>query len=307
MKILTHTQLEDEGFFFDSGFRGWISSHHTLLNTKGEPDSTDKHTLENLEILCSYMNQEVPNILTEIQGVRSIFPEVKKSCLEAKQHNFGVSVRYGDPQFMSAGGTLSSRVHFIYEVQQQVAKGIYDYINEIYLFGIGGRKIYGLLNYPTLFQPIAPLPTGENSSPLWSKKDVEQWYKDIDELYKTLQRQTFNHVTLETPTVLCISAQLDTYLGQKHTKKLLQQMVNETYPRLQFVTIDGLSISGIGESMLLIAKELHGKKTGEFVYSERLRTYPVIPGKEELTQKWSASTYGCVIHIPEAIAYMRGL
>lgn len=307
MKVLTHTQLEEEGFFFDSCFRGWISSQHTLINKKGEPDHTDKHTLKNLEILCSYMNSEVPTTLTTIQGVRSIFPEVKKSNPEDKQHSFGVSVRYGDPQFMSAGATLSSRIQFISEVQQQVAKKIYNYINEIYLIGIEGRKIYGLLNYPTLFQPVAPLPTGENASPHWSKKDIQQWYEDIVELYKTVQRQTFNHVTVETPTVLCISAHLDTLLGQRHTKKLLQQMVNETYPLLQFVTIDGLSISGIGESMLLIAKELYGKRIGEFVYSERLRTYPVVSGKVELTQKWSTSTYGCVIYIPEAIAYMRGL
>lgn len=335
---LTAQQAAVYGFIFP-GLREWI----TPENMPRIAQDSALVTMPNAAVpaeLAAYIDPRVIEILTAPRKAREVFHEVKKGDWTTPYAKFrademmGGTEAYSDHGQSRTSGVNSNwltRENYLYQTvisygdletevsatakinlaaaKQAAAARVIDVdANRFYLRGVAGKRIYGLLNDPSLAAPLAPLPTGANNSPLWQNKTTKQRYGDILALFQTLVAASQGHVDKDTSLKLVMSPQLAVDLAEATDFNVsVQDMLNKYFRSLTIITVPEMYDAGTGETMMMIANEVLGMPTGELGFSEKIRAHRVVADVSSMRQKWSSGTYGALIYLPFAIQQMRGM
>lgn len=222
---------------------------------------------------------------------------------------FQTVIKYGDLENAKAE---SAKIALASRKQVWASEVIARASNNFYLFGVAGKKTYGLLNDPNLNPTISPISIGGKST--WAEKLADNSatfaniaYNDITKLVNELSANNGGNIDPNTPMKLAISNTMMSYLLIPNSYGITaKQMLNNNYPNLEIVQLPQLSTEQ-GEQLYLTAPELMGVQTASNVYADKLVLGRLIPDLSSYKQKATSTTFGCIVRRPSLIARMSGL
>ena len=228
------------------------------------------------------------------------------------QYRFRTSIQYGDLEVEKAA---ARRVSLAAEYQESAAWNIAKTENMIYLHGVKGLKVYGLLNDPNLNAPINALPAQVNgaSKTLWTDKDKDpigvanHIANDVLALHQDLVSRNGGHIDNNSQFTLALSQKRRNFLNRANNYgNTVMNVIKETIPNLNIVTVPECSLQE-GERMYLICAQVMGQDAGYLAFSEKLRVSPVIQMPSYQFQTYTAGCWGAIITQPNLIAIMTGI
>jgi hypothetical protein len=294
--------------------------------------------------LTTYYDSNIIDILTQEWGARKLLGEARPGGLDDGVHDFikfrvnefsGYTVPYTD--FGSHGETntnyewlareqykyqtfiyygseeiqksAAAKIDLIADKQSAAAHVLDTQTNSIYLYGVEGREIYGFLNDPNLPGAIQPIDVSGGGAAVikWSAKTAIQIFNDIIELFTQLVSQSRGLIDQSTPLTLATSHEIAPQLAKTTEFNItVQEMLNKYFSSLTIVSIPELKGSGTGgvEQIYLYAPNVRGQVTGEFIYGEKFKAFPIKIDHSSFSQKVSGSSFGCLIRYPWAYAHM---
>lgn len=211
--------------------------------------------------------------------------------------------QYGEREIERAG---LAKLDWVSKLNIASVLVLNKYQNLSYFFGISGLQIYGLLNDPRLVTPITPA-TKAAGGVLWSAGTALEIYQDVLNTFTQLQTQSNGLVDMTDEMALALSPTLAVNLN-----KLSQYNVNvrkslaDNFPNMTIIHAPEYATTG-GQLMQMIVKSKEGQATAECVFTEKLRSHPVITAESSWRQKKSQGTAGAVIYRPFLIAQMLGM
>ena len=84
-------------------------------------------------------------------------------------------------------------------------------------------------------------------------------------------------------------------------------MLKKYVSRLDIGVLPELHSATAGETVLLVAPEVAGQKTGLLAFGEKIRAGRIVPDMSSFRQKYIGSTYGGIVLQPWAFASMTGM
>lgn len=221
------------------------------------------------------------------------------------QYVFQTSITYGD---MEVAMSSAAKVNLAAAKQRAAARVIDIDQNRFYLLGVAGREIYGILNDPNLPASIPAAATGTGGSTKWADKTTTQIYNDVLALFAQLTEQTRGLIDRDTPLKLCLSPEMSVRLGAATDFNVsVLDMLKKYFTRIDIVTVPELHSATAGETVLLIAPEVAGQKTGVLAFGEKIRAGRIVPDMSSFRQKYIGTTYGGIVLQPWAFASMTGM
>lgn len=235
---------------------------------------------------------------------------INPTWLTREQYRFQTTISYGELEIAVSG---MARVNLV-EAKQRAAANIIDVDeNRFYLLGVANRDIYGLLNEPNLPSAITP-GTAAGSAPAsteWADKTTKEIFDDIIKLYQSLLEAGEGNITMDSDLCLLMPPGLSAMLAKATDFNVsVQDMLNKYFSnnRLQVILIPELKDSDDGDNTIfMIARNILGTPTLEFAFSEKLRAGRVVPELSMFKQKFSSTTYGCILYRPFGVAQMTGV
>lgn len=334
----TFEQAAAFGFVFP-GARMWASRENMARIAQDAALITTPNTTVPAEFLA-YVDPMVIEILTAPRRAREIFSEEKKgdwttpyakwrmdeitgstqpysdyangttSGVNSEwqtrpQYVFQTSITYGD---LEVAMSSAVKVNLAASKQRAAARVIDIDQNRFYLLGVAGREIYGILNDPNLPASIPAGATGTGGSTKWADKTTTQIYNDILALFAQLTEQTQGLIDRDTPLKLCLSPEMSVRLGAATDFNVsVLDMLKKYFSRLDIVVLPELHSATAGETVLLVAPEVAGQKTGLLAFGEKIRAGRIVPDMSSFRQKYIGSTYGGIVLQPWAFASMTGM
>ena len=298
--------------------------------------------------LVTYIDPTVTEILFSAMNAGRLAPEVKKGDWSDKYMRFNVTeysgsvtpysdhgeniasdvniesperenfvfqtvIRYGD---LEEATVARQRLSLASEKQKAAATILAKAHNKFYLYGVAGKKTYGLLNDPNL--PVSASPNsitiGGNTYSTWADKAghdaanaSNHVYNDVLKLWNTLCANNGGNIDADSPIVLAVSNARASYLNALNTYGLsAAKMLKDNFPNIVIVQLPELS-TGAGEMMYMIVPELFASQTAELAYSEKMRLSRVVPEMSAFKQKAVGGTWGAIIKRPSLIQTMTGI
>ena len=209
-----------------------------------------------------------------------------------------------------------TRLQFISKRQNSAASLMGKTENAIYLRGVNGVKLYGLLNDPNVAAPITPnsVTTSQgNNKTSWADKTVDAAtganfiYNDIMKLWQELVKNNSGLITNNTPITLAMSYNTYRYmLTTNNYNVTVEDLVKLVIPNITIVKLSELSLAE-GERLYMICPNLNGQQAGFLGFSDKLRVMPIIQHMGYFEGGMCAATFGCVITQPSLIACMSGV
>ena len=231
-----------------------------------------------------------------------------------EQLRFQTTLTFGD---LEAEKASSAKIGLINAKQRASAEIIAQESNRFYLYGVQGKKIYGLLNDPNLNSTISPVniaPVGETGITAWADKMSSQpsafaniAYNDINSLWTELCSKNGGNIDANTPMILALSNKMLPYLNAPNSFGLTaSRMIKDNFPNIEIIALPELSTSA-GERVLLEVPELMGVSTVDCCYSDKYRLGRLIAKTSSYEQKAISTTWGAVVKRPSLIATMLGI
>lgn len=334
----TFEQVAALGFIFP-GARMWANKENMSRIAQDAALITTPNTTVPAEFLA-YIDPMVIEIMTAPRRAREIFNEEKKgdwttpyakwrvdeitgstqpysdyangttSGVNSEwqtrpQYVFQTSITYGD---MEVAMSSAAKVNLAAAKQRAAARVIDIDANKFYLLGVRGREIYGILNDPNLPASITAAATGAGSSTKWADKTTQQIYNDILALFAQLTEQSSGLIDKDTPLKLILSPEMSVRLGAATDFNVsVLDMLKKYFSSIQIVTVPELHSATAGETVMLIAPEVAGQKTGLLAFGEKIRAGRIVPDLSSFRQKYTGTTYGGIVLQPYAFASMTGM
>ena len=231
-----------------------------------------------------------------------------------EQLRFQTTLTFGD---LEAEKASSAKIGLINAKQRASAEIIAQESNRFYLYGVQGKKIYGLLNDPNLNATISPVniaPVGQTGITTWTDKMSGQpstfaniAYNDINSLWTELCSKNGGNIDANTPMILALSNKMLPYLNAPNSFGLTaSKMIKDNFPNIEIIALPELSTSA-GERVLLEVPELMGVSTVDCCYSDKYRLGRLIAKTSSYEQKAISTTWGAVVKRPSLIATMLGI
>lgn len=231
-----------------------------------------------------------------------------------EQLRFQTTLTFGD---LEAEKASSAKIGLINAKQRASAEIIAQESNRFYLYGVQGKKIYGLLNDPNLNATISPVniaPVGQTGITTWTDKMSSQpstfaniAYNDINSLWTELCSKNGGNIDANTPMILALSNKMLPYLNAPNSFGLTaSRMIKDNFPNVEIIALPELSTSA-GERVLLEVPELMGVSTVDCCYSDKYRLGRLIAKTSSYEQKAISTTWGAVVKRPSLIATMLGI
>ena len=231
-----------------------------------------------------------------------------------EQLRFQTTLTFGD---LEAEKASSAKIGLINAKQRASAEIIAQESNRFYLYGVQGKKIYGLLNDPNLNATISPIniaPSGQTGITTWTDKMSSQSstfaniaYNDINALWTELCSKNGGNIDANTPMILALSNKMLPYLNAPNSFGLTAaKMIKDNFPNIEIIALPELSTSA-GERVLLEVPELMGVSTVDCCYSDKYRLGRLVAKTSSYEQKAISTTWGAVVKRPSLIATMLGI
>ena len=292
----------------------------------------------------TYLDPNVTEILFAVQNATKIFAESKKGDWTDKYMQFPISEfagavtpysDYAENVTSDVNYEYPSRENFIFQTtlqygdleqanatraklalasdkQKGAAFVINNAHNKFYLYGVAGKRVYGLLNDPNLPTSETPISIGSNST--WAAKTAADpdasaniIFNDINKLWSSLTAKNGGNIDANSPIILAISNKMTPYLTQPNQYgKTARTLLTENYPNIQIVELPELSTQA-GEMLFMTVPQVFGEPTAECAFSEKMRMGRIIPELSSYKQKVIGGTWGCVVRRPFLIATMVGI
>lgn len=231
-----------------------------------------------------------------------------------EQLRFQTTLTFGD---LEAEKASSAKIGLINAKQRASAEIIAQESNRFYLYGVQGKKIYGLLNDPNLNATISPVniaPVGQTGITTWTDKMSSQpstfaniAYNDINTLWTELCSKNGGNIDANTPMILALSNKMLPFLNAPNSFGLTaSKMIKDNFPNIEIIALPELSTSA-GERVLLEVSELMGVSTVDCCFSDKYRLGRLIAKTSSYEQKAISTTWGAVVKRPSLIATMLGI
>lgn len=231
-----------------------------------------------------------------------------------EQLRFQTTLTFGD---LEAEKASSAKIALINAKQRASAEIIAQESNRFYLYGVQGKKIYGLLNDPNLNATISPVniaPVGQTGITTWTDKMSSQpstfaniAYNDINTLWTELCSKNGGNIDANTPMILALSNKMLPFLNAPNSFGLTaSKMIKDNFPNIEIIALPELSTSA-GERVLLEVSELMGVSTVDCCFSDKYRLGRLIAKTSSYEQKAISTTWGAVVKRPSLIATMLGI
>ena len=226
---------------------------------------------------------------------------------------FQTVIRYGDLEMATVARV---RLNLASEKQKAAATILAKAHNKFYLYGVAGKKVYGMLNDPSLPATVSPgsVTIGGSTYSTWADKidhaggdAANLIYNDVLKLYSALAAANGGNIDTSSPIVLAVSNARAAALNAPNTYGLTAaKMLKDNFPALTIVQLPELS-TGAGELLYMIVPEVFASPTAELAYSEKMRMGRLIPELSSFQQKAIGGTWGAVIKRPSLIKIMSGI
>ena len=223
------------------------------------------------------------------------------------------SITVGDLEAATAG---KAQISLMSRKQLAATNIIGRRANELYLYGVQGIQNYGFLNDPSQDKPIQALAVDINGKAVttWQDKRADavgganHIYNDITALWNSLLSKNGGNLSPLASITLAISEKVQINLNAVNNYNVnVMTLLKNQFPNIKLVVLPELSTKA-GELVYLICNDsLDGTGPGFFGFGEKLRVGRIIQNDNAVRQKYSASTFGCVITRPSLIASMIGV
>lgn len=226
---------------------------------------------------------------------------------------FQTVISYGDLEMATVS---RQKLALVAEKQKAAATILSKAHNKFYLFGVAGKKLYGLLNDPNLPATISPasVSIGGSNYSTWADKTehangdaANLIYNDVLKLFNALSADNGGHVDTSSPIVLAVSNARAAYLNAPNTYGLTAaKMLMDNFPNLSIVQLPELSTAS-GEWAYMLVPELFASPTVELAFSEKMRMGRLVAEMSSYKQKAIGGTWGAIIRRPSLIRIMTGI
>lgn len=243
----------------------------------------------------------------------NVASDVNAEYPERENFLFQTVIRYGDLEMATSA---RARLSLASEKQKAAAIVLNKAHNKFSLFGVAGKKTYGLLNDPNLPATISPATAtiGGSTYTTWADKAANDpqgaanWiYSDVLKLYSALAAANGALIDTSTPIKLAVSNARVSYLSIPNQFGLTAlKMLQDNFPALEIVQLPELSTAS-GEWALMIVPEVMGTPTAELGYSEKMRMGRVIAELSAFKQKAVGGSWGAIVKRPSLIKIMTGI
>lgn len=236
-------------------------------------------------------------------GLNASFP-VRQSF------NFQTVLQYGALEVERLG---LANINAVSEKKEAATWTINQFMNTSWFYGVAGLQNYGILNDPTLPAAIQPS-TKVAGGRTWVTNGVvtatpNEVYNDIVTLYTQLVTQTQGLISLDnmSPITLAMSPTSQMAMTAANSFGVTAWgLIKEQFPNMKVVVAVQYNTSA-GQLVQMIADSVATQKTGYAAYSERQRTFALIPDLSSAKQKIAAGTWGAIIRVGYAFAQMLGV
>jgi Uncharacterized protein conserved in bacteria (DUF2184). len=214
---------------------------------------------------------------------------------------FQTTIKYGD---LEAAKAAIAKVMLIAGKQKSANALLSIMANKIYMYGISGLNIFGILNHPLLPASLTPTTGNSTGATDWVDKTADEIYEDFVKTIADIIKKSGGLVTANDRFITGLSNNLVPYLNKQNMYGIsVLDMVKKNYPSLEFVSVPEFQVEA-GEYMYIHAVEVMGQPTGECVSTQKLRMFPVIPGLSSYRQKAAAASLGFSLYMPFALSRM---
>ncbi|MEE1048033.1 MAG: hypothetical protein U0M60_11490 [Clostridia bacterium] len=298
--------------------------------------------------LVTYIDPQVVTILFSSMNTTKMFRETKKGSWTDKSFQFGVEEYTGgvtaysdfaDNVTSDANTEWIERGNFVFQTvlsygeleeanagraklslasqkQRSASLNIAKAHNNINLYGVAGRNIYGMLNDPNLNAAVTPnvVTVGGSNYTTWADKlqyDAanigNHVYNDISKLWGELAAKNGGNVDQNAEIKLGISNSIAHFLNIPNSFGLTAMaMLKSNYPNLTVVQIPELTAGGVN-TLYMEIPELYGVRTAEFAYTEKMAFGRVVAELSSYKQKVRGGSCGFILKRPSLIARMTGV
>lgn len=226
---------------------------------------------------------------------------------------FQTVIHYGDRE---VGLAAKAKLNVVSSKQQASAYVMAMAHNKFALYGVEGKKVYGLLNDPNLNASISPISitTGSTANSTWAAKCAAQpektaniVYADINKLWAEISKNNGGLVDQNSRIILAVSNTRAPYLTEPNSFGLTAMtMLKQSFPNLEVVQLPELTTTA-GEMLYMTVPDLFGIETGICAFSEKYFLGRVVPEMSSYKQKVVGGTWGAVIRRPSLVATMLGI
>lgn len=229
-------------------------------------------------------------------GANANFPQ-------RQTYHYQTVTQYGEREIERAG---LAKLDWVSKLNTASVLVLNKYQNLTYFFGISGLQIYGLLNDPRLVSAISPA-TKAAGGATWAAGTALEVYQDVLNLFSQLQTQANGLVSMDEAMTLALSPTVAVNLNKISPYNVnVRQSLKDNFPNMEIVVAPEYATTG-GQLMQMIVKSKEGQETARCIFTEKLRSHPVITAESSWRQKKSQGTAGTVIYRPFLIAQMLGL
>ena len=217
-----------------------------------------------------------------------------------EQYVFQTNIEYG---LREQAVTALAMIDLASQKQRSAATTIAIDANKFNLFGVEGREIYGLLNDPNL-------PPADVAAASWaSATDPLDIYNDVLEMYAQLENQSNGLIDSNSELILVVSPDCNVWLKKPNEHGMTPfKLIEDNFADLKVVVLPEMRPAGQEPSaVMLLAKTILGEPVAEFAFGEKYRALQLIPQVSYWEQKVVASTYGCILYRPFAVALKTGV
>ena len=314
------------------GFKGTMSKDGGFFDENGVAI-----TSPNIGVpaeLLTYLSPDAIEALTAPRNATKLFPEVIQGDFSTEaikypvQEPVGEAACYGDfsengvsdvnnewikndvirLQTLIKCGDLegarnaAAKINLVAAKQKAAANTLSVYSNKVYMNGVKGLNIYGILNHPQLPAALSSATVGGNST--WAAKTADQIYDDCVRLFTALEQNSAGHIDANTSGKLAVSPKLSGFLNKKNQWGIsVKAMLKDAYPNFELVSVPEFETAA-GDYVYAIANEVLGQATGNCVAQIKMKTGPVIQDVSSIKQKAASACSGFRLNLPFAVARM---
>lgn len=290
-------------------------------------------------VFTTYIDPKVIEILTAPRNSREVFNEVKKGDWTDSHAQFSVVEMTGGTtpytDFGNGGNSdvninFPSREQYVFQTSIRIgererdtsAKALIDLAsqkqravattlemdsNRFNLLGVANKEIYGLLNEPNLPAAIVPQ-VGGGGTTAWADKTSKEIYQDIIDLHSEQVKNSGGLINAGSDLVLMVSPGTSVQLATASDYNVsVLDMIKNYFTNLTVVILPELTTFGSGDLVYMVAREVSGYATGEFGFSEKMRAGSIVQQVSSWEQKYTSTTYGCILYYSFAVQSMAGV
>lgn len=238
---------------------------------------------------------------------RGLASDVNIENVVRDTHMFQTVIQCGD---LEEERMAAQKINLLAQKQEAAARALQIASNNFNFYGVEGKTIYGLLNEPSLPPAVtaSQVDGASGKTSAWQDKTAVQIYNDVLTLFNQISDSSNGIIGFDSAFKLLVPPSILGHLAKVTDFGVSPMQVLKGYfPKMEIIGVPQLVDDSKVATVMLIATDVMGKKTGAFGFTEKLKTGRVVQDMSFISQKWASSTTGFLLFYPFAIASMTGV